>query len=557
MKNTFLSLVALGLLLGSTNRLLAQDAPKPVLVVSVSSYDELLKDIDYVGALIDKPNMAQTIEGLLGFFTAQQGLAGLDKSKPWGAVVATDGNSFPKAVFLPVSDLPKLLGALQAFVSEPKDAGDGVLEVEVKANAMPLFLKAKNGWAYIGQSTADLATLPEDPTTLLAGLDKQYDIGIRAFVQNVPEIYRQLAVSAITDGVEKNMQRLPDEDDAAYEQRKKFAQAQLQAVVTSINDIDQLTVGISIDRDAKKVALDFGSTVVAGSASAAQLADNKDLKSQFGGFFDSEALFGMATTSKLDAMGTEQALAQLAGAKAQLVQELNKSEEFPSDEAKAQVISIVSDGFDLFGNMIKSGRMDLGISVVGTGPVTLLVGGHVGDGAAVPPLVEKIAKLVEMEGHLASFEKDVAKVGDVTFHKLALKAPEGGDADKVAKLLGPGDIQIFVGVGKESAYVAAGGDGMKHIQAAIAKSAAAADSVVMPVQMTVSVASILKLALLADDSKPELADMAAMLQEAGNGHVRLLYKPLPNGAMAHLEIEEGVIRVLGKVGANRQVAPGF
>jgi hypothetical protein len=175
----------------------------------------------------------------------------------------------------------------------------------------------------------------------------------------------------------------------------------------------------------------------------------------------------------------------------------------------------------------------------------------------VPPLVEKIAKLIETEGHLAAFEKDVAKVGEISFHKLAIKAPEGPEAEKLARLLGPGDIQIIVGVDKESAYVAAGADGLKHLQAAIEKSAAVADMAVMPVQMTVSVASILKLALLADDSKPELADLAAMLQEAGNGHVRLLYKPLPNGAMAHFEIEEGVLRVLGKVAARREVAPGF
>ena len=557
MKKTLLSLLAVGMLLGLSSPLAAQEQTKPVVVVSISPYDELIKDIDYFGQLTDKPELAQTLEGLLGFFTQNRGLEGLDKTRPWGLVVATDGVNFPKAVFLPVTDVEKLMASLVAFISEPKDAGDGVFEIEVKANAMPLFVKAQDGWAYIAQSADDMALLPKDPSTLLAGLNKQYDIGVRAHIQNVPDFYRQLAIGAITEGVDKNMQRLPDEDDAAYEQRKKFAQAQLQALVTSINEMDQLTIGWALDRDAKKTLFDFTMTAVEGSESAAELAEMKDLKTSYGGFFKPDAMLAVTTTSKFSEEDIAQLKQQIEAAKAQLMQELEKSEEFPNEEAKAAVTSIVSDVFGQINKMIESGRLDLAASIVGEGPYSLVAGGHVGDGSQLPQLVEKIVALLKSEGQLVAFDKEIAKSDDVSFHKITIKAPDGEDADKVARLLGPGNIELVIGTGKESLYAAVGPGGLESLQAARQKSAAGDENQVLPLQLTMSLAQVLKATALIDETKAHLAGIATLLEDAGQDQMRISYRPVPNGVQFHVEAEEGVIKAAGAIGAARQAGAGL
>mgnify|MGYP000938061406 CR=1 FL=1 len=66
----------------------------------------------------DMPDLAQSVEGLVAFVTQFQGLAGLDKAKPIGVAVNTDGAQFQVIGFVPVTDLGKLLSALQGAVGE-------------------------------------------------------------------------------------------------------------------------------------------------------------------------------------------------------------------------------------------------------------------------------------------------------------------------------------------------------------------------------------------------------------------------------------------------------
>ena len=57
---------------------------KPLAVVVFSSYDELMKDVDFLGSLGGQPQASQMIDQMLQMFTQNKGLAGLDKSKPIG-----------------------------------------------------------------------------------------------------------------------------------------------------------------------------------------------------------------------------------------------------------------------------------------------------------------------------------------------------------------------------------------------------------------------------------------------------------------------------------------
>jgi hypothetical protein len=552
-----LSTLVVGLLLGFSTRLQAQEATKPVIVVSVSPYNELLKDIEYIGQLRNQPELAKTLEGLLGFFTQGQGLNGLDKTRPWGAAVLTDGATFPKAVFLPVTDIDKLLQALLAFVSEPKDAGNGVLEVQIKSNSMPLFIKNQEGWAWIAQSADDLAALPKNPLELLGGLEKEYDVAVRANVQNVPEIYRQLAIDALTDGVEKNLQKQEDEDEAAFEQRKQFARGQLQNLVTVINELDQFTVGWSIDRTAKKTFFDFGMTAKEGTETAAQMARIKDFKTRLSGFFQPASMLSLSAASKYTEEEAAQAQQTLTSARATILKDIEQSDKIENEETKAQLVSIVSDGLDILTNMLKTGRSDVAASIVGTGPYVIAGAAFLGDTGRVAPLLEKIAALLKSRDRLVSFDKQVAQSAGVSFSKITLKPREGEDGEKIAKLLGEGNIDIIVGTDKDTVYVAAGAGAMQQVQQAIQTSKAAGETPATPLNFTASTAAIAHMVSLVDDENLQASAMAAMLKESGNDKIRMQYQPVTNGVIMRLEAEEGVIKLLSLLGPQRAQPPGF
>ena len=59
---------------------------------------------------------------------------------------------------------------------------------------------------------SSLAKLPADPTKLLDGMDKQYDVGLRIFMQNIPPLYKGLALAGIQSGVKSSLK--PKEDEA-------------------------------------------------------------------------------------------------------------------------------------------------------------------------------------------------------------------------------------------------------------------------------------------------------------------------------------------------------
>ena len=92
-----LPLVAIAVAAFGGPRANAQNAASPTMksmvVVSISGYDELKADVGFLGEIVGKPDLAESVDKILDMFTQGQGLAGLDKSKPWGVAVQIYGTS--------------------------------------------------------------------------------------------------------------------------------------------------------------------------------------------------------------------------------------------------------------------------------------------------------------------------------------------------------------------------------------------------------------------------------------------------------------------------------
>src|SRR4029077_8894680 len=103
-----------------------------VVVLTLAGYDELHGDLEFIGEIAEFPDLAKSVDGIIAFATQFQGLTGLDKSKPLGVGVTTDGVQFQPLAFVPVTDLKKLFGALAGNLGKPTDAGDGIWEIEAR-----------------------------------------------------------------------------------------------------------------------------------------------------------------------------------------------------------------------------------------------------------------------------------------------------------------------------------------------------------------------------------------------------------------------------------------
>ncbi len=513
--------------------------PKPVVVVSWAGYDELIRDVDYLGKISDNPDLSKSIEGAIAFFTQFQGLAGLDKAKPVGIALNTDGASFTPLGFIPVTDLKKLLGVLAPHVGEAADAGDDVKRL--MAGRAPLFIKEQKGWAFIGMSKEALqGTLPADPVTLLDGLNKEYDLGARIYVQNVPPAYRDWAMQLIQQSAEQNLRK------AAGPQAEQL-QKQLGQLKTVFNDLDRVSFGWAIDSVEKRFLADFSFTAVKGSKLAQQVVASQQVQTSLAGFMLDDAVFKALMTSVISPEDIETALFALADARKQLLASIDKGsfkDETERDLVRTWATQLVSVGEDT----LKTGRYSAGAAVVGEGPFTFVVGGEIASGNQLEKLfldvVSHLQKKPELKNQDIEITLNSDKESGITFHEIALPVPPiGKDAEKIEAIIGE-EIVLTFGFSKDRFFVALGEDGVDTI-VDIIESSAKGSLKTLPFQAALALSPILDVAAELDDD-PKLKLFADFL-EPPKDHIRLT-TPLRNeGIQSRFEIEESILAAFGKL----------
>jgi hypothetical protein len=545
-KKTLLSTLAVALLLlGGASRASADDQMKPIIVVSIASYQKILDDIAFVGKLSDNPDIAKNLEGMITLFTQGQGLAGLDKSKPWGLAASTDGLSFQILGFIPVTDLKKLLDALGGLLGDPEKE-DGVYKLQAPAMPIPIYLKEKDGYAYLSQDSAGLQNLPKDPTKLLGGLEKKYDLAVRLNIQNIPEVFRQLAIDQIKLGVEGNLEQSPGESDAAYEARSKATQQQMDAMVTMINELDEVVLGWAIDQPGRRTFLDLSMTAVEGSKTAKQMATPPAGPSKFTGFQMKDAVASLHVNSKSDPDNVAQSVAMIRQMKSQIDQQLDDTLG-GNDTVKTTVKDVVAEVISVVEDTLKKGNLNGGAVVLGDGPYTLVAGGMVSDGNRLEGVIKKLADLAKSDPNFPAdgLKLDVATHKGVKFSTLTVDIPSGDEgAEAIKKLIGDKAI-VTVAFGKESAFFAIGAKGMDTIKSVIDKSEGVTQTDNRPFDFVIHLAPILKLMSQQQDANPILASMASALKSSGKDKVQVTLEPIRNGYLTRIEAEEGILQLIG------------
>ncbi|MBL8829952.1 MAG: hypothetical protein JNM18_23435 [Planctomycetaceae bacterium] len=546
MKKRLLAVALTAVVMVSTAVQAMAQEMKPVIVASLAGYNELLKDIGFVGKVSEMPDLAQSVEGLVAFVTQFQGLAGLDKSKPIGVAVNTDGTQFQVIGFVPVEDLDKLLAALQGLVGEATDGGDGCKIIRVKG--FPLFVKAQDGWAFISYAKDAFASLPKDPTKLLGTLHTEYDLGVRVHMQNIPQAFRDIGLGQLQAGAQQGMKRLPNESDEAFELRKKLTQEQIGGLSDAFKEMDQITLGVAIDSVDRRLFLDVGVTVLPGGKLAKQLAGLENVKSAHTGFLaeadDSVANLHLASVmSEADA---KQALSALESVRAQAMTELEKKLGNATEAEKAQVTGWARDVFDVLTDTIKAGSLNGGAALVGEGPITLGAGMIAVGGERIEKAFKEFIALAQTK---PGYDKAQVKVkfdadehAGVRFHTVTIPIPDDEKGQQAKEFLGD-EIVLNLGFGKNSIFFAVGEDGVEALSEVIDESAKGVAEA-MPFELNVALGPIINLALLSEPDKEELKVMAEAL-EKGDDYISITTEANGLSQLMRLEVEEGVIRALG------------
>jgi hypothetical protein len=552
---------------GDIDTVLLADPPenagplKTLAVVAISPYQDLISDIKFLGSLAGKPELSQMVEGALALFTQGKGADALQKDKPWGVIVQTDGNGFQPVVCLPVKKLEDLVAVATAYGVQVNEGDDGVKEL-VLPNEQSLFVKHADVYAFCSTSTAALANAPNNPHESFAGLLKDYDVAANVSVANVPEMYRQFAVQAMQAGMQQQMIKQDDETDEEFELRRKLAEAQLAQMEQMINEMEALTLGWAVDAEQQRTFLDFTYFVKEGSKLAKQLTAYEDTRTNFAGFYQPDAAATVTFAMKGDPSLFEADIAQFDAMLTSMRQQANKAidenEELADEpEAREALKEATGDLIDAFGSTIKSGQMDGGAALnIREDSLTAVAGIYVKEPAKLEEGLKKLdaAAQKRAEARVSEVKWNAASHAGVNFHSITVPVPESQEAPR--RMLGE-KADIAVGIGEEAVYLALGRDNIEAVKKAIDASASERGKKVPPFEMALSLGPILDMAASQapdGDQKAVLGTIADMLRNEAQGrdHIRMVGQLVENGLRYRFEAEEGVLRALGKGTAEAQ-----
>jgi len=561
-RKTVLSMLVVALLLGTSgvgsalagghrSEALVGDV-KPVAVVSLAGYDALLGNVELAGILAGRPRLAKGLEGLLAVVTQGRGLEGLDTKRPWGVVIQADGSKLGGYAFLPVGDFEKFKEVLKPYIQKVEDLGGGLHKVQGKGPGQAIYVKQTSGWLFVCDKAEGLAGTPDDPAQLLGGLHEQYDVAARLNASNVPAQQREQLIAKIQQQAEKDLQRRPGEDEHEHAIRKIVAGKILAAVLTTVKDLETVTLGWSLDDETQKILLELALTAKDGTKTAYTLAQLAQAKTDFAGFRLPDAILTGSMTAVCPPPSSADLDELFRAIRAKAFAGIDKRE---SSAQKAKVgKEFVGGLLEVIQETVASGRADGAVSLLlGADAATLVAGRYIANG---PKLEETLNKLVD-----AARQEDAALVDQVLkrnvdeflgvrFHSLSIPIPQDAQhRDQVVQLVGQ-NLEVVVGIGKQSVYLAAGKDALKTLKKAVEQSAAGGPQPATPLELSLALGQLAK--FLAETGQGEQKQRALKAVEtlkdaAGKDHVKLVAVPIERGLKLRLELEQGVLKIIQSI----------
>ncbi len=537
------------------------DDVKPVAVFSLSGYDNVMSDIALAGELSGQPHLGMVAEGLVVVATKGQGLEGLDKARPWGVLIGTDGAHFGGCAFVPVSDLDQLMGVAKAWGGDKiQKHDDGTYEIQT--HHKPLFVQETHkGWAFIVDQREIFKHVPQNPARYLAGLNRRYDVAARVYVANIPQECREKFRAMMENRFEKMAERraqkrgqgchCPMNEEMAAHMRKQMKE--------TADDIDHVTVGWRLDNDLKQGVLEMAVEAKKGTKTAEHLAKLGSLRTEFGGFTLPETAVSGRITSVCDAppaahldKGVEK-MREHIHAK---IEKKGKSEE----EAKAAK-DIVDTLLDVMKRTAASGRNDGAMAVaLEDDALAMIAGRYVADGPKLESAVKMAVAEIDKK-RPGCVEKilqlDANRYRGVNLHVATIPITDITDKcprkEQAIEAVGE-NLTIVLGFGPKAVYLAAGRDAMRSLLYAIADSQENRRWTVPPMEFTMDLGEIVE---FVEDFGPccpnkDAEKLGAALKKAnaalekaqGRDEVRVVVSPTRQGMKMRMELDEGVLRVM-------------
>ncbi len=512
----------------------ADDAVKPVAILSIASIDRLMDDFGYLMKAAGRADVSEYLQLMSSAF-----IQDFDRTRPAGVLITIEDDE-PKGVgFLPVPHGDELLGMLKDKLgAEVDDLGNGIKKLEWGKG---VYLKQQGEWLFFTDSPRHLSRLPEDPAAMLDGLDKEYGVALRFFVRNIPQGLKDVADFALQNKIDAdlNASELADPElDAAFVE--SLRKSMKRWTTTLINDADQITVGWAVDSANRRTYIDLHAQAKDGSSLSRQFSSAMNSRSTFTGF----AVDNAAATFQGSLRVSEQGRQQISSFLKYVREKVNKGIDADPNVPEA-LKEIVNDVLSVVDQTVRQGKTDVGATLLLAPKSFKFVGGvRVADGHALATAFQSLFELTKNEPDMPEVHFFARKHGELDLHTLSLPIDQD---DKDVRLVLGEDLDITIATGPEQLYVALGKKSDELLETIVDRAQKNGEKEVLPARFRIALKPVIRYLASLDADNQKLHMLAEVIEQTQGGDgIQLTVEQIDQGIGCRLEIEEGVLELAGK-----------
>ena len=551
MKKPLRKMTMIALLLAMGSLVLAKGATaaerKPALTVAFAGYDRFVSTLKALDDLSGHTKLAAKAEANIELQTNGKGLAGLDKSRPWGVLVSVGEDSQPLVEgYLPATDVKKLLASIPTLGEVPAANGKGVYAVPMGDKTV--YVKHQGQWAVFSDNEEALESAPADPAPAIAELTTKYLLCVRGSVQNVPAASRENAIKSLRNILEFALAMQP----AASEEQRAMMAANSKQLFKKLEklgkELDTLVIGVGLEPSGKSLFLDIEVRAVEGTDLAKKFEAMKDAKTDFAGFVLPGAAMTLVAAGTTDDEDVAEAKATLANYKVNLDKLLDANDQLGDKRELAK--RLLGDILGVVEKTAELKKSDAGMAIVLGDDPALVFGARIAEGkkleATLKTLKDELAKDEPKVNDIVTF--DAEEYEGISFHVAKIPLPD----PKAAAVFGE-SVTVVIGISESRLYFGAGKDPIAVLKKAIDASKAAPDKAIDPAELVISAKPIAKFfaKVLTHENESEeqakkgFAKAASLLEKSGGkDHITMTVKPISHGANVRLSVESGVTKAI-------------
>ena len=509
-------------------------AAEPAVVVSVKSFNELLTDSQYLGNAVQQPLLGAALPGAVAGFTGGKGLKGLDATKPIGAYLTMSADGQPKdfVIFVPVISQKVFAETLSGLFPDPTTE-NGLTQYEVPNSPVPVFAKHGAKHFLFAQSPDALKETPDPAKLVKSSADIAIELDLTKIGDGLKEQFL-IQTEAGAAATASNNVNATDAERRGEEMGRAIA---LSAFRRLLMDGDRLSVGFNIDAKAKAVTLDLGFTAKSGTTLAQACASYAKTESPFAALTSKQTIGSFVISTPLSKDSQDIFKLMVEEGEKGGVAAVNADGNVKDSDRKT-AIEVLTRLTGTLRQSVERGRLDQAVIVNSgaSGKLQVLAAMKVVKGKELGKIFEDV---IRKDAKNAQIKLGVADVKGARVHAITL--PPDSDREKHF-----GNGPAHLGFAEDTVILTLGDDSLTAAKTSFDIKPVATKRA--PISLRIGLSKLLP---LAEDAGPQVMELGKAAFENGHDEVALEVASQPNGAAMRIEIQEGVLRLIGLFGAAR------